>query len=302
MAGCDPRSLVLASRFRDRHSHPVILRRELARPMRRAATALAVGIATVETLLATFSSPAAESPHFVFRSWRAEDGLPQNKVSAIQQTRDGYLWVGTYSGLARFDGVSFTVFHDNNTPAMRNSRVTSLFEAEDGTLWIGHESGDVTRMKEGIFHAVPPPEWLAGKIHTIAADAAGDIWLLNELGFIARVRDRLVLSPLAGSVAKIVQMAALQNGGIAIDREGFLSVLQDGTVRLVEPDVVTTNSYLQGIGPSRNGDLWLLSDLRVRRWSQVTGVMRPPRFRSWPRRAGAPGCRPRRDGRGSARL
>ncbi|HYG24663.1 MAG TPA: two-component regulator propeller domain-containing protein [Verrucomicrobiae bacterium] len=240
--------------------------------MRRAATALAAGIAMVETLLATFSSPAAESPHFVFRSWRAEDGLPQNKVSAIQQTRDGYLWVGTYSGLARFDGVSFTVFHDNNTPAMRNSRVTSLFEAEDGTLWIGHESGDVTRMKDGIFHAVPPPEWLAGKIHTIAADAAGDIWLLNELGFIARVRDRLVLSPLAGSVAKIVQMAALQNGGIAIDREGFLSVLQDGTVRLVEPDVVTTNSYLQGIGPSRNGDLWLLSDLRVRRWSQVTGV------------------------------
>ena len=63
--------------------------------------------------------------------------MPQNGVSAIVQTRDGYLWIGTYGGLARFDGVRFAVFDNNNTPAMFSSRVTSLFEDSTGTLWIG---------------------------------------------------------------------------------------------------------------------------------------------------------------------
>lgn len=82
--------------------------------------------------------PAAAAPqHFFTRTWQVEQGLPQNKVTAVVQTRDGYLWVGTYCGLARFDGVRFTVFDDDNTPQLHSSRVTSLFEAPDGALWIG---------------------------------------------------------------------------------------------------------------------------------------------------------------------
>ena len=59
-----------------------------------------------------FSAPAA--PNYFTRTWQVEQGLPQNKVTAAVQTRDGYLWAGTYNGLARFDGVRFTVFDDNN--------------------------------------------------------------------------------------------------------------------------------------------------------------------------------------------
>ena len=91
-----------------------------------------------------FVAPALAAPNYLIRSWQAEAGLPQNKVTAVVQTHDGYLWVGTYSGLARFDGVRFTRFDENNTPAMPSSRVTSLFEAADGTLWIGYEGGQVS--------------------------------------------------------------------------------------------------------------------------------------------------------------
>ncbi len=86
-----------------------------------------------------FPAPVSAAPNYFIRAWQTENGLPQNSVTAMVQTRDGYLWLGTYSGLARFDGVRFTVFNDSNTPEMRDSRVTSLFEADDGTLWIGHE-------------------------------------------------------------------------------------------------------------------------------------------------------------------
>lgn len=68
------------------------------------------------------------SPQFIVQRWEAgasEGGLPQNTVTAVVQTRDGYLWIGTYSGLARFDGLRFTVFDDSNTPGLASSRVTS---------------------------------------------------------------------------------------------------------------------------------------------------------------------------------
>src|ERR1035438_5089891 len=100
-----------------------------------------------------FSATAA--PNYFTRTWQVEQGLPQNKVTAVLQTRDGYLWVGTYNGLARFDGVRFTIFNDNNTPELRSSRITSLFEAGDGTLWIGTESGDVSQYRNGRFNTVP---------------------------------------------------------------------------------------------------------------------------------------------------
>ena len=174
-----------------------------------------------------FSALAA--PNYFTRTWQVEQGLPQNKVTAVVQTRDGYLWVGTYNGLARFDGVRFTVFNDNNTPELRSSRITSLFEAADGTLWIGTESGDVSQYQDGHFSAVPlRANWSGGKIYAITADEAGDVWLLNEAGELARVRDGKVLSPPRASVSKVVSLARGQDGTIWVDREGVVSALKDG--------------------------------------------------------------------------
>jgi ligand-binding sensor domain-containing protein len=62
------------------------------------------------------AAPAAD-PAYVVRSWRTEDGLPESSVSSVVQSRAGYLWVGTYNGLARFDGIRFTVFDPSRTPS-----------------------------------------------------------------------------------------------------------------------------------------------------------------------------------------
>jgi len=82
--------------------------------------------------------------HYSFDVWQTEDGLPEHSVTAIVQTRDGYLWFGTYNGLVRFDGVRFKIFDTSNTPQLTSSRVTSLLEDAEGNLWIGHETGDLT--------------------------------------------------------------------------------------------------------------------------------------------------------------
>ena len=71
-----------------------------------------------------------------FDSWTTDNGLPQNSVSAIVQTRDGYLWLTTFDGLVRFDGVRFTVFDKSNTRGLSSNRFTALHEDKDGTLWV----------------------------------------------------------------------------------------------------------------------------------------------------------------------
>jgi signal transduction histidine kinase/ligand-binding sensor domain-containing protein len=93
--------------------------------------------------------PAAAQ--YRFDHWTTDNGLPQNTVRAIVQTRDGYLWLTTFDGLARFDGVRFTVFDKSNTPAITNNRFTALYEDTDGTLWAGAEQGEVVAYRNVVF-------------------------------------------------------------------------------------------------------------------------------------------------------
>ena len=78
------------------------------------------------------------------RRWQTEEGLPQNSVTCLLQSREGYIWFGTYAGLVRFDGVRFLVFDSERFPGLADNRITALFEDRQGVLWIGHEAGNVT--------------------------------------------------------------------------------------------------------------------------------------------------------------
>ena len=95
---------------------------------------------------------AAAHAQYRIDQWTADEGLPQNSVHGIVQTRDGYLWLATVDGLARFDGVRFTVFNKSNSPGIVNNRFTSLFEAANGDLWAGTEESGIVRYHNGRFN------------------------------------------------------------------------------------------------------------------------------------------------------
>ena len=83
--------------------------------------------------------------------WTSEKGLPDSSVAGIAQTPDGYLWVGTYNGLARFDGVRFVTFDPANTPALAHAGVRKLSVDDQGTLWINTFDGSLTSFRQGSF-------------------------------------------------------------------------------------------------------------------------------------------------------
>jgi signal transduction histidine kinase/ligand-binding sensor domain-containing protein len=99
------------------------------------------------------SGADAPPPGYLIDVWDIEDGLPNSKVTAVAQTPDGYLWVGTYDGLARFDGMRFVTFDPGNTPELRHARVQALYVDTSGTLWIDTFRGSMTSYRDGAFHA-----------------------------------------------------------------------------------------------------------------------------------------------------
>jgi ligand-binding sensor domain-containing protein/signal transduction histidine kinase len=90
------------------------------------------------------------SATYDYQTWRTEAGLPQNSVHSVVQTTDGYLWLATESGLARFDGYRFVVFDTDNTPELHSNEIRRLLETRDGALWIATPQG-LTRLQNGRF-------------------------------------------------------------------------------------------------------------------------------------------------------
>ena len=128
--------------------------------------------------ISTTLPPVRAGPASEYRldRWQTEDGLPGNEVTAILQTRDGYLWIGTSAGLARFDGVRFMRFGEPE--GIRNGRVLCLFEDRLGTLWVGTDGGGLFHLVNGHFQALTRQNGLANDVvMALAQDAKGRLWI-----------------------------------------------------------------------------------------------------------------------------
>jgi len=126
------------------------------------------------------ATPGTESvmaDQLVVRSWRTEAGLPQNTVNAIAQTREGYLWLATRDGLARFDGVRFTLFA--LAEGLPNVDVLALYEDRAGALWIGTAGGGVSRLASGRIERskVPDQDAAGDYVVAFAENREGSLWV-----------------------------------------------------------------------------------------------------------------------------
>ena len=128
-----------------------------------------------EPLLAVPDRPAWHA----IESWRQPQGLPQNSIITIRQTRDGYLWVGTKGGLTRFDGVRFTTFRKSRQ--VSETEVWDVAEAPDGTLWIATYGSGVAHLANGVFTQYSLEEGLPSKfVSAICVARDGVTWAATD--------------------------------------------------------------------------------------------------------------------------
>jgi signal transduction histidine kinase/ligand-binding sensor domain-containing protein len=201
---------------------------------------------------------AANAP-FVLRTWHRDDGLPQEVVYDVTQSRDGYLWLTTLAGLVRFDGREFKLHRppDNDT----GSPVVLLNVAERGAdLWLVTRSGPLLRFKDGVFTAEPLPKpYEHPRILSGFLAPDGGEWLVLE--------NRAVLRLYRGTVQAFdekdgvkptgrVRFAVDGLGRVWIASDRILSRYEDGT--LIAVDVPSGGSELR-VTSSRVAGPWVIT-------------------------------------------
>jgi ligand-binding sensor domain-containing protein/signal transduction histidine kinase len=118
---------------------------------------------------------------FTFRVWQREQGLPQNFVRALAQTKDGYLWVGSDAGVSRFDGNRFVSF--GLPEGFQGGPVQTLLGDSQGALWIGSVGRGLGHWQNGQFTAFTTQNGLpSDSINALAEDSTGRLWVGTEAG------------------------------------------------------------------------------------------------------------------------
>jgi len=194
--------------------------------------------------------------------WTPETGLPQSTVDAIVQTRDGYLWVGTEEGLARFDGVRFVVRDRQNAPALRSAFVSSLYEAPDGTLWIGTYGGGLARMRDGRIEAFRPDLLGSDRMREMVAAGDGVLYVATAGGGLLRIDGERVTRFTTRERLPTDRIWALEDdseGGLWVATHGGGVVRWRGS-RVQERLASLPNEFARALLRDADGTLWIGTD------------------------------------------
>jgi signal transduction histidine kinase/ligand-binding sensor domain-containing protein len=218
------------------------------------------------TFWAATASAQATSRHEVFGryqqlNWDQRDGLPQNTVLAIATTSDGYLWLGTYEGAARFDGVRFTLFNPSTTTGIGNSLVTALLERRDGDLWLATYGGGVSRRSSGHFTQYAMREGLSSDFATcLFEDHAGTLWIGTDGGGVnAFSRGRFTSYTIAQGLPSNLVRAIIDdgNGGLLVGTDRGIARIAGGRVSAYEGRADVAHADISTLVRAPDGSVWV---------------------------------------------
>ncbi|MBV6640844.1 MAG: hypothetical protein KI791_09000, partial [Cyclobacteriaceae bacterium] len=203
-------------------------------------------------------------------SWTTENGLPQNSVNDIIQTDDGYIWLATYGGLVRFDGLTFKTFHIGNTRGLESNRLKTLLESNSGGLWIGHENGGVSIFKDGLFVTPKALDSLNNEfVEDFCDDLEGNIWIGTGKGLFNFDNNKLTKFDNTNGLPNndVVKLFQNPTGGVYATTGGHgysnpaLSFAHGNQIEVISKYPIS--SYFNILDLNSRGELWLAYQNRI---------------------------------------
>jgi signal transduction histidine kinase/ligand-binding sensor domain-containing protein len=192
--------------------------------------------------------------------WRVQDGLLPGSPTVITQTKDGYVWIGTQTGLVRFDGISF-----NRVPLpgdQASPQITSLYVASDDSLWIGTGS-HLLRRKDGRTHLY---SWPIGLFAAVREAPNGTIWATryhthDDAGSLCEVRADHVtcFGRKQGLFSDAGPLAIAASGTMWVATANRLARWRDGRSTIFAPAALAGDAGLEGyksVTIAPDGTLW----------------------------------------------
>jgi signal transduction histidine kinase/ligand-binding sensor domain-containing protein len=159
---------------------------------------------------------------FTFRKWQREEGLPQNFVRALAQTRDGYLWVGSDAGVSRFDGLRFVSF--GMLEGFQSGPVQTLLGGRDGALWVGTVGRGLGRWQKERYTGYTVHDGLpSDTVNALAQDRDGQLWIGTQNGLAVLRNGR------ASELSPATELAGKPITALCVDPAGGLWIGAQGT-------------------------------------------------------------------------
>lgn len=210
--------------------------------------------------------PGKAFHHYVRNAWSIQEGLPQVSANAIAQDGEGYLWVGTQTGLARFDGVRFVTFTPDNAPALPGTWIRALLTDPSGAVWVGTYEGLARHDRHG-FQAIPasdPQRFPALDIVALALADDGSVIAATSEGTFQVVGAQLRPLPGASSPSRalLVRGAEIWIGG-----SGRVIRLRDGHATELPLPAEAADAAVDSLGEAQ-GRIWLGSSRGLFVWAQ----------------------------------
>ncbi|WP_158683670.1 ligand-binding sensor domain-containing protein [Pseudoalteromonas sp. T1lg22] len=176
--------------------------------------------------------------HYFAETWDTRDGLPHNSINALAQTPDGYIWAGTWEGVARFNGRKFTLFTRGEETGLPDSGIRSLsLDSQTHELYVAGSRGGVSSVKGNFWQALPAAAYM---INFALRVSDGALWLALEDGGVVRRYQGQDLHFLTGASTYHV----LEQGDkVWVASSDGLYVYQNGQMQRPE----TTNNALNGM-------------------------------------------------------
>lgn len=210
--------------------------------------------------VASIAHAAPLAPHIQVDHWTTRDGLPQNSVNDLLQTPDGYVWMATFGGIARFDGVTFRTLTPHNTPGLDAARFTSLALAPDGALWFGSEERGLFRYADGV--AEPKGPQVA--IWDLEWGPDGVLWAAANSHLI-RIEGEDVVS--AETRPGSFYLSRLADDTLVLTGRGRPATCPlDPCEQLPEPPFPTSATHPRRWFQTRDGALWIGDHQGFHRW------------------------------------
>jgi ligand-binding sensor domain-containing protein/anti-sigma regulatory factor (Ser/Thr protein kinase) len=198
---------------------------------------------------------------YVHRIWQTQQGLPESSIYAILQSRDGYLWLGTQTGLVRFDGVAFTPLESIYPNAPSNVWIRGIAEDPSGAMWIGTNESGVFRVADGkVTHYSQANGLPSDTEQCVVAASNGDVWVCTVNGLARFSGGKLTVYTTANGLAtNTLRAAAIDaNGKVWVGGESSqLSVWNGSAFESVPIHSIAKDSGVRGIVPAQDGALWI---------------------------------------------
>ncbi len=226
--------------------------------------------------------PSKAISQYVHTNWNSDRGLPQNSVTAVVQTRDGYIWVGTQEGLVRFDGVRFTIFNRASERVFSHNYVTALVEGRDGALWVGTNDGGLLRYARGVFTRYPetPPARMRA-ITALAQHADGSLWIGTREDGIVRFDGKTFTRLLRDGdlpANRVSSLLARHDGTMwAGTLEGIVVVRDGRIVRRHSAVLEHAKPAVRSLWQNTRGTVWAATDGGVARLDHDRFIVAVPR-------------------------